>query len=236
MLKNQLDKFSKKRRKRWWLRLTIFFLILILAFVALTFGLQSAYANKFYPGVKIGYFDVGNFTKDQVLAQLKTIEKNVQNKGLKFISGEKEVIVNPIVISATDPDLAKPILTFDWQQTLDQAYQIGRGRNWFQNLGVQLKTITFGTKASIFYLLDQEELLTVLKTSFSELEKPPANAQLEIKDGEFEITGEKSGYVFDYQKAIAELITNIEALNFREINLELEFIEQEIQKKLGVKS
>jgi len=217
------DKFFSKK---WWLILAAVFLIAILVF-----SWQRAFAQKFYPGLKIGYLDIAGQTKDQVLDQLKIIEENVQNKGLIFKDGEKEIVVNPIVISTTDPDLSKPILIFDWEQTLESAYQVGRSGNWWQNLGQQLKTLILGKDISVVYNLDKEELLIILETSFSELEKPPVNAKLVIKDDQAEVIGEQSGYVFDYQKAVDQAIANINSLNFVPISLDLEFREPEIKKQ-----
>lgn len=225
------DKFEDKRKKRWWLVLITIFLILILAFTSLTFGLQSVFADKIYPGVKIGYLDVGNLTPDEALTQLKKIEENISSQGLRFISSDKEISIAPIVITAADPDLAKPILTFDWQKIVDEAYQIGRADNWPQNLGVQLKTIFFGNQVSPIYHLDQEELSAVLKTNFSKLEKPPVNAQLVIKDDQVEVIGEQSGYIFDYEKAVEQLVKNVELLDFSPITLDLVFTEPEIKKE-----
>lgn len=231
LFKKQVDEFHEKRKTRWWLWLATIFLILILAFIGLTFGLQSVFAQKIYPGVKIGYLDVGKLTRDQALKELKLIEENISGKGLVFISSDKEVSVAPIIISAADPDLAKPILTFDWQQIIDKAYKVGRSGNWFRNLGSQIKTMVFGNQISPVYYLDEEELVATLKSNFSELEKPPVNAQLDIKDDQIEVIGEQSGYVFNYQKAKDELIEKIELLNFEPITFDLEFIEPEIKKE-----
>lgn len=212
----------------WGSILTVVFLILIIGGVI---GFQKTYAQKFYPGVKIGYLDVAGQTKEQVLEQLKKIGENVRNKGLIFKDGDKEVTVNPIVISATDPDLSKPILIFNWEQTIEAAYQVGRGGNWSQNLFQQFKTLVFYKELPVVYNLDQEELMVILETSFSELEKPPANAQLVVTDDQIEVIGEQSGYIFDYQKAVDQAVININSLDFAPIALDLEFREPEIKKE-----
>jgi len=218
-------------RLRWWLSSVAIFLVLIIIITGLFFAYQKVYAQKFWPGLRIGYLEIGGQTRDQVLAQLKSIEKNVSDKGLKFISGEKEIFVNPIVISTTDPDLAKPILTFDWNKTLDNTALVGREGSWDKQLTEQLAVMIFDRQMPVEYSLNREELLAALKSSFSELEKPPANAQLVIKGENIEVLGEKSGYVLDYQKAVGQLDKSINNLDFQPISLDLTFQEPQIKKE-----
>ncbi|MFA6215672.1 MAG: VanW family protein [Patescibacteria group bacterium] len=217
--------------KKWWLVLAAIFFVVILAGAGLVFWFEAAYSQKFYPGVKIGQLNAGGLAKAQVLEKLKNIEKIVQQNGLKFTAQDKEIIINPITISSADPDLARPILSFDWPKTIDQALAFGRDGSWYGNLIQQAKLLAFGQTVPVSYVLDRNEILATLQDNFSKFEKPPVNARLKIKNGKAEVLGEQSGYVFDYQKAADNLAANIESLNFPPINLGLEFKEPEIKKE-----
>ena len=227
--KKQKESFFPLRKQ--WFKLAALFLILILLAAGLAVGFQAAYADKFLPRVKIGYLNLGGQTKEQALSQLKAIEENIQSGGLKLKSGDKEIIINPIVISAADPDLAKPILILDWQKTTDSAFAVGHDKSRIRNLGDQLKTLILGSRIPASYNLNKEELLLGLKAGFVQLEKPPLNAQLKIEGDKVEVTGEQSGYVFDYEKAVELLVKNIESLSFEPVNLDLVFTEPEIRKE-----
>lgn len=216
---------------KWWLYLVAVFLLVITAFAGSIWIFERAYAQKFLPGVMIGYLNVGGQTRDEVSSQLKSIEKNVAEKGFRFVSAEKEISISPIVISAADPDLAKPVLVFDWDRTLDSAFAFGRRGDLNQKIIEQLQAIFFGYQASVDYFLNHDELLAALKNGFSDLEKPPLNAQLVINGKDVEILGERSGYVLDYVQAIDQLNDNIKNLDFETINLDLSFREPQIKKE-----
>lgn len=224
-------KSFKSRIKKWQLGLVAFFLIIILIALGLVSGYQQVYAQKFFPGVKIANFSVGGQNQKQILNQLKTIEDNLRDKGIQFIYKDKEVTVTPIIISATDPDLTQPVLTFDWQKTVEEAFQVGRQGDWTQRLFEQLTTLIFSRQLEASYYLNKERVLEIIKANFSDLEKPPLDAQLKITEGKVEVLGERSGYIFNYDKAGSNLEENILALNFQPITLDLIFQEPKIKKQ-----
>ena len=218
-----------KKMKNQWPMVGIIFFIIIFFFIGGLFVFDRVYAESFYPGVKIGYLEVGGKTKIEVQAELEKIEENIQNKGLVFKSGEKEVVINPIVISAS-PDLAKEILALNINQTMGNAYDSGRQGNFFTNALNRLAYWVIGKDIPIIYSLNEETLLDHLQVNFSELESPPVNASLDFNDSQVKVIGEKSGFVFDYQKAIVELRKNIESLNFKTVNMELVFAEPVVKQ------
>ena len=223
------NKTSKNQFKSWFI-LAAIFLVVGLASAGFSLGLGVAYDQKIYAGVKIGNLDVSSLTKEEILSQLSDIDEEFQKQGLVFSAEDKKISVNPIVISES-PDLAQEILVVDWKNTAERAYRVGRSGNFFQNLGSRVKTLVFGKRVMVDYYLDEAELIEHLLANFAELEKKPVNAGLEIKNGKAEITGEKSGYVFDYTKAANLLKSNIENLSFKPINLELVFSEPEIKQQ-----
>src|SRR3989338_3061664 len=56
------------------------------------------------------------------------------------------------------------------------------------------------------------------------------DAALKISGATFEIIGEQSGFVFDYQKAINQLKSNLNDLNLEPVSLDLNFSEPKIKK------
>lgn len=217
--KKEKKDIFKKEKNKWFLITASFFIVVFFLLGGLVI-FDRVYAETFYPGVKIGYLDVGGKTKLEVQTELEKIEENLQNKGLIFKSGEKEVVINPIVIS-TSPDLAKQILSLDANKTIENAYNSGRSGNFLVNSLSRLAYWLVGKNVSTTYNLNEEILLDHLRANFASLEKPPVNAALDFSGDNIEIIGERSGFVFDYQKAVDDLRKNIESLNFKTVNLEL---------------
>jgi len=229
--KNQNNLFKKPKKNRRQVFAVVFFAALLAALAALAGWFEISYAESFYPGVKINSLSLGGKTKPEVLERLKAIEAEIKKQGLKFIAEGQEIKIDPLVISTFSPDFARPLLIFDWQKTVDEAYTAGRGGNWPQNLKDQIKILIFGRQMPVAYNLDQPELINILTDKFSGLEKPPAEAKLEIKNGQAEVSAEQSGYIFDYQKAAGELAVKIEAMQLGAIKLDLIFTEPKIKKQ-----
>ncbi len=226
--------------KRKWLNLAAVFLLAILLISGIFSGAVAAsklaYADKFYPNVKIDGLSVSGQTKAEVFKLFDDREKQLLANGLLFAAEGKSISINPITVSAADPDLAKTVLDFDWQKTLDLAYAVGRRGNFWGDLGEQLKALFFGADIPIVYYLDETELQNELLSNFSGLEKPPLDAKLIFTDGRPEISDEQSGYIFDYALAIAEFKEKIARLDFSRTELNLIFTEALITKEQAAAS
>ncbi|MDD2807639.1 MAG: VanW family protein [Patescibacteria group bacterium] len=229
--KKSEDIFEKSHHNKWWLIVAAVFFMLFVVIIGLVITFEVTCASKFYPNTKIGYLDVGGLTKNQALESLKNIEAKLQSKGLIFSSAGKNINIELINISATDPDLAKPVLYFDWSQTVNVAYRNGRGGNLINDLLSQASTVMFGHHTSPVFVLDKTELLATLKSNFFDQEQPPLNARLVINNQAPEIIGEQSGKVFDYQSAIDTLEKNLNNLDFVPIPMTLSFQEPQIKKQ-----
>ncbi|MFA5021810.1 MAG: VanW family protein [Patescibacteria group bacterium] len=229
------NKIGKNKKRRWLIILAIFLFVIIILGSGIFYISSAIGADKFYPGVKIGSLAVGNKTKSAIWQELNTLEQNLQKNNLIFTAEGKQFKVELITATDSSPDLARLVLTFDWQKTIDLAYQIGRQGSWNQKITSQLETLLFGKSIPVSYTLDEQILTAVLKNKLSQLEKPPVNALLQFTNNQAEVITEKSGYIFDYQKAISELKTNINSLDFKAIDLNLVFTEPEIKKSEAIK-
>ncbi|MFA6410870.1 MAG: VanW family protein [Candidatus Buchananbacteria bacterium] len=227
---NFSDLKNKNKKPKWWLLVAAVFLILVFILTGSGFAWENAYAQKFYPGIKIGNFDVSGKTKDEVWQKLKSVEQNLTNTNLSFTAEKIAIKIEPVPTDGGDPDLVQPILVFNWQTSLDSAYQVGRTGNWFNQIKEQLTTLINKKTIPINYELNDVGLVMALQNSFSQLEKPPVNAALKIENDQPEIIGEESGYIFNYQKAIDQLRQNINNLDFKTIDLDLVFSEPTIKK------
>ncbi len=225
------NKDKKKYINKWWFILVAVFLILILLSAGFLLWYEITYAEKFYPKTKIGYLDVSGKNKEEAFLLLREVESNLLQKNLPFKANGQEIKISPIIISEQDPDLAKVILAFDWQKTIDAAFNVGRYKGFLNNLKERAESLIYGRNISAHYSLDQEGLIDALKYELSEFEIEPVNAGLKIENNKAEITVEKNGQIFNYKKAANELIKNIENLNFEKIEIEFTLKEAEIKKE-----
>lgn len=226
-LKSKKQKSYGGKSKRWLILATIF-LFLFFALSAVGLGIGFFYSQKIYPGIRVGSINLSRLSKVDALAKINAIEEMLQEDGLKFVAEDKEVVVNATVISAA-PDLAKRIVLIDPQQTIENAYSIGRNDGIVKNSFNRLTAVLFGIRIDLVYQIDEDELIDHLQANFMELEKLPINAKLIVKNGKAEVEGEQSGYVFDYKAAAEQLDENTENLEFKTIALKLKFAEPDIK-------
>jgi len=213
-------------------------LIIFIAFVSIllfgTFGSVLAYEyrykDKIYPGVKIGTLNVGGRTTDSILAELTAFKDSIDKKGLIFIAENQEVVVSPILISPSDPDLNYRILSFDFETLVDQAYQVGRNGSQMDNFIGQFSALVYGSDIANNYDLNQTELITILRDNFFVMEKPAQNANFKInEEDQIEIIKEEAGQVLNYSKAVEELKENIGNFENKKVILELIYDQPEVK-------
>lgn len=216
--------------KRALLAAAAFFILVAVCLGALV-AYQRAYAEVIFPGVTIGSRPVGGLTAAAALEQLKQVDQQLHNAGVIFSYQDRTISVTPVVISVGDPDLAKELLAFDWQRTVEAALAVGRGGSWPQNSWQQLRVRIAGYRVPVSYYLNREELLATLRTNFSEFEQPPENARLVIEGDQFRVEPERAGRLFNYDQAISRLEASIEELEFTPITLTLEPVEPTIKQE-----
>ena len=207
--------------KKWFFFITSFFLLLLLLVILFFIIYQEVYKNKIYPGVSIGYFNIGGHTRleaDQLLVQLT---KKPSQEGLAFVTKgtreNKQIVIPTVIISPQDPDLSREILSFDFNATLDIAWQYGRAGDFLTRFKEQARLLLFGRQVDLVYKLDEEILKQNLEEKISKLEDPGTNAKLNILAGKVTIIPEKPGNSFDYPKALAETHYSIKSLIFRPV-------------------
>lgn len=231
----------KKYLKTWLIVIGIVFFVLILALIGAIFVFEKIYQGKIYPGVNLGQFNLENKTKEEALNLIKEKIAEIDRRGLVFRVREKEIVIMPVLLSPTDPDIIQEILIFDPEKTVENAFSLGRQGNFWQKISTQRKLLFDKTSspASLLYLsyhLNEEELQKILKENFQEIERPAQDAQLVFTMSDtghtvgFKVESETYGHSLDYQTATEELKENLNLLIFETIDLNLIIDEPKIKK------
>jgi len=207
---------QKKRTKSYnWLILPVT-IVLILALV-LTVGeyfYGQAYAKTFFPGVEIGKEKLSGKNYLDVLKIIENYVDTVNQNGYQFVYNEKKVSLFPSITSASDPDLSYDILTFDKEKTIEQAFNIGKGKSWFNNIKEQLLSLFSQNPVYLSYDLNEPEAAKILKENLVQFENPAADSQLIFKKDVPSASQEETGQVFDYTRLINDL--NYQIKNFQQ--------------------
>lgn len=212
-----------KKLKQNLILSAIIFVMVIFIFLATVFIIDTLYQDKFYPGVKIAKAKLGGLNLEQAEKIFQAKIKELNRDGQIFFYQNKQITIYPVTISASDPDLTYELMSFQLDQTLQNAYQLGRGKNFLDNIWQKIKLLFTNKNLDIDFELKTQEIKKILANNFSELEKPGQNPQIEINlnPDKINISQEKLGLIFDYGQAVKNLESNLASLNFESIELNL---------------
>ncbi len=222
-------KVSEGKISKQWLLIMIpaafFILLLVLATLLLLFEMK--YLDRFFPGSQIGQIRLEGLTSTEALNLLDNITNKLEHDGIKIAYRKNGQEVNlefaGAVNGLSDPDLSRPLITYDDHQTVYQAFAAGRGTDWWHNLGEQWRIISNQEKFLAAFTVDEPTLAKILRQQFSDKETPNRNAGAKVTCAgdqcQIQITPEEKGMTFDYQTAIDQLKTNLANLNGDPIEL-----------------
>ncbi|MFA5069665.1 MAG: VanW family protein [Patescibacteria group bacterium] len=200
--------------------MSAFFVLAVLVFTYAYFY-HIVYAQKFYPGFKIGENDLAGKNYLEGLNLINAYTREVNEKGLIFKYGTEEVAVLPAV-SAEDSDLTFEIFKFDEEGTANEAYDYGRKGIWYQNILAHFNALVSGVKVRLRYELNEAELEKILRDNFAQFEQPALDAHLKVLAfGQYEITPEKEGTVLDFSSSIRQARAQMEGIKNDPINIAL---------------
>lgn len=198
-------------------------LVLILGLGTGVMAFENTYKQRFFPGVVIGEISVAGLTYTQALDSIEPKLLELESTGLHFVSGETELII-PATVEPVDPGTGERILfSVDPDATVEAAYTIGRSGSFIYQLGEQIKTLLVGKRVPVQYFLNEEELVNELQTGFSALERPPQNAEFiyDPQTGEWSVTSDQSGQVFQYENILSEVHLRFNRASSDPIQLQL---------------
>ena len=179
------------------------------------------YKNKVFDGVRIGKLSLAGKTQEQtkVLVQAKT--DKLADQGIEFYFKDKSYLLEPIISAGESSGLAYELWQFEPASIADELYHLGRSGSWWQNTKARINLFIFGSSGSIGYQFKEEETRSELQKKFRPFESPGKDASLVWKNGEFKISEEESGWVFDYQSALDKLKMDLAAIADNKIELNL---------------
>jgi vancomycin resistance protein YoaR len=184
-LQAAIMKLKKEKIANYFLFSLVFFISLVLLVLI---AYQLAYRQKIYPGIKVAGWPVGNQTHSQANQELEqlirfSLEKNPD---LQLIGDHQQLTIN----------LKDLKLNYQVDSILDQAYQFGREKSPWQEIGRQFGVWRKGLDFDLEYQLDQNYLqekttwlagqvfIPATEPSIEIIESPDKDSQIAIHRGQ----------------------------------------------------
>ncbi|MFH1366863.1 MAG: VanW family protein [Patescibacteria group bacterium] len=219
-----MSKKEKLKIKSYgWLKwlLAVFFLLAIIIF-AYAYFYHIVYAQKFYPGFKLGNNSLAGKNYLEGLDLINAYTDEVDKNGLVYVFDWEKVSVLPLVSAAGESDLTFEIFKFNEEGTIDEAYDYSRQGNLVRNFLKHISALISGVKVNLKYELDENELEKIITANFAQFETPAVDAHLKVvAAGQYVVIPEKEGKIFDYQEIIKQTQENIKNINNKSLNLSL---------------
>lgn len=201
-----------------------FFILVCVLLIAYFLFFQGIYQERIYPHVYFNNLNVGGLKKEEARIFLNLAVKKIEKQGLSFSAkteiGEETINVPLSLIAVSDPDLSRQIVDFKIHQALVDALLVGRSQNLIEMARSKIEVL-FQPKVLKFPVeINRLELKEIIKNKLSFLEKPAQDADIIVVDNQIELKPEASGFIFNYEKALDDLLFNLERLDNQEVFIE----------------
>ena len=191
---------TKKKGKTKKVIIIVFVILLILVALFFTiFAILNLRNTKIIRGVQIGEINVSDMSKEDAKALLD--ERNAKNQEkqliLKYGDLENKVTYSSLAVSYKIDD------------AINNAYNIGRDGNIFENNLNILKTWKDGKKVELKATVDTEKLNQVVQNINNTIQGAVVQPSYEVKDDKLIIKSGKSGIKVDEQKLSEYIYTAV---------------------------
>ena len=207
---------AKKKHKFVVLLIVILIVLAILALLSCTiFALINSSNNKILNGISIRNTLVEGLTEEEALNMLSADLENERKQQIALKIDEQTFSITPEQIG----------VQYNIEKAIEEAYNIGRNGNIFQNnfeiLGAMLKE----NNIEIEFTYEEELLDNILKEFSTKLQDAMVDNTYRIEEDKLIITRGKAGLVIDTNDAKKLILDSIKTGNNKEIELKTEYME-----------
>ncbi|MBT3690251.1 hypothetical protein HN800_00515 [bacterium] len=207
---------------KWFLYIATIFLITATLVIMFALTYNKAHSFTFFKGVTINNQELKGLNKQVAITKFQKQVDEFLKQGLVYNYQDQEIVIYPTLPATSDPDASYSLINFNIEDTINEAYLIGREEGYHLNFFKQMWALTFGKNISLNYELNKEELLNILEDNFKQFSKPKKEARPVINDiFEISILPEQAGTTFDYDLILTSTIERINNLSLDTINLSL---------------
>lgn len=201
-----------KRRKKGLAKAKI---MLVVSVIFVVFAGIIIYANnimntaKIYKNISVNEQDVSNLS---VEAAKSLLETKFKFGILSLTNGER----------TWTQDLSEIGFSYDIDDAVTKAYNVGRGGNFVSN-ALKVLALNFGANENIELKLNEnyaklDEFYSKIK---SEIDSNPVNASVSVESGNVYINDSKDGYEIDMEKLKKDVETALKSSEEKSVSLQL---------------
>ena len=211
-VKSKKDEFIenalKKRAKRKKICIIIVIVIIILLIFSTIFALINVNKATYLHGIKVNEISISGLSKTDAKNKVEEEVNAKINSEVCLVDGEKEILtIKPEEIE----------LNYNVNDTLKQAYEIGRNGNIFENNFTILKTMLFGKELKMEHTYNEEELQKKIDEIDGNIEGLVIEPSYYREDNDLIIVPGKDGIIVEKDKLKEQIIQKIDSITAEDI-------------------
>ena len=207
---------QKKKRKRTIITATIVVIVIGL-FVSTIFALANINNDKIASGVSISGIDMSGLSKEEAIAKLELIYNEKKEKDINLIYQDYTTSLNSTLME----------VNYEIEQAVNNAYQIGKKDNIFQNNYEILFTLIFKKNIDVNMTLNEEITTQTIKDIGVNLPGILIQSSYSIEEDELIITKGKAGIVIDTETLLNKVKDKLNDINSNDDSIEIPVIQEE---------
>ena len=208
---------NKKNGKKWGIIIATIVLLLLIIMFSTIFALINVNNNKILKGIFIEDIEVSDLTKEETQ---KMFEELISKKMENEIVFKYKELETPITYEALE-------VKFNIENAIEQAYNIGRDGNLFENNFNILKTWINGEKVKLDHSIDEDAIRQVSENINNTSEDAVVEPSYYIEDNNIIITAGKNGIKVDEDMLKQEVDKNISINSDNSVVIEVPVVSSE---------
>lgn len=208
---------NKKNGKKWGIIIATIVLLLLIIMFSTIFALINVNSNKILKGIFIEDIEVSDLTKEETQ---KMFEELISKKMENEIVFKYKELETPITYEALE-------VKFNIENAIEQAYNIGRDGNLFENNFNILKTWINGEKVKLDHSIDEDVIRQVSENINNTSEDAVVEPSYYIEDNNIIITAGKNGIKVDEDMLKQEVDKNISINSDNSVVIEVPVVSSE---------
>lgn len=208
---------NKKNGKKWGIIIATIVLLLLIIMFSTIFALINVNNNKILKGIFIEDIEVSDLTKKETQ---KMFEELISKKMENEIVFKYKELETPITYEALE-------VKFNIENAIEQAYNIGRDGNLFENNFNILKTWINGEKVKLDHSIDEDAIRQVSENINNTSEDAVVEPSYYIEDNNIIITAGKNGIKVDEDMLKQEVDKNISINSDNSVVIEVPVVSSE---------
>lgn len=202
------DEFDKKSNKKIFIIAGIIVTLLLLI-LSTGFALVNINNENIIAGITIDGIKVQGLSKEQLKELIENkVEEKTNNEIKVYVDNEEQTIL-----------LSQIELTYNIEKAIEEAYQLGRGKNIFVNNFEILKTMVLGNNIDLEFTCNEELLNNIVKDIKNKIPNAVINPTYCIEEDELIITRGTKGLTIDENELKNKIIGKINLSSSEDIKI-----------------